>query len=276
VEFQSMDDATSTVRPGDPNLYTMRLSADGTVDMRLNCNRATGTWSAKAGADGASGQCTLGPLAATRATCPPPSMDDWVTSQALYVRGYQIKDGRPSLSLVTAGGIFGWEPLLERPFETEPDTGLEAAILRASPAYAEDVVDMPGGTGRGRYVCGRVDLNGDGRDEVFACLLGSFFFGTGGCNLLLFSDTQDGYRLVIEFPISRLPIIVSAERTGGCGALFRPEYGGGAPPSYVKHTFDGERYVERERLPGDKRPDGKRCLAGELTFEKGIPLEPAK
>ena len=39
VEFQSMDDATGKIRPDDPSLYTMRLNADGTVNMRLNCNR---------------------------------------------------------------------------------------------------------------------------------------------------------------------------------------------------------------------------------------------
>ena len=38
VEFQSMDDATGTIRADDPYLYTMRLNADGTVLMRLNCN----------------------------------------------------------------------------------------------------------------------------------------------------------------------------------------------------------------------------------------------
>ena len=47
VEFQSMDDAVGTKRPSDPALYTMRLNADGSVAMRLNCNRATGTWKAE-------------------------------------------------------------------------------------------------------------------------------------------------------------------------------------------------------------------------------------
>jgi hypothetical protein len=36
VEIQSMDDAQETTKPGDPSLYTMRLSADGSVAMRLN------------------------------------------------------------------------------------------------------------------------------------------------------------------------------------------------------------------------------------------------
>ena len=47
VEFQSMDDAQGTIRPEDPSLYTMHLNRDGTVNMRLNCNRANGTWIAR-------------------------------------------------------------------------------------------------------------------------------------------------------------------------------------------------------------------------------------
>ena len=110
VEFQSMDDAQGTERPSDPALYTMSLQGDGSVAMRLNCNRATGTWQAQAGPDGTSGQFTFGPLAATRALCPPPSMDERVTSQASYVRSYLLKDGKLYLSLMADGGILVWEP----------------------------------------------------------------------------------------------------------------------------------------------------------------------
>jgi hypothetical protein len=109
---------------------------------------------------------------------------------------------------------------------------------------------------------------------VLAYLLGSIFCGTGGCNLLLFTDTEDGYSLVNNFPISRLPVIVSAETTEGWNDLIRPESGGGAPASYVRHGFDGKRYVERERLPADRAPKGRRVLVGEFTFYDGIPLEP--
>ena len=267
VEIQSMDDSVGIARPDDPSLYTMRLNGDGTVAMRLNCNRANGNWSAQAAADGSSGRFEFGPLAGTRALCPPPSLDERVTSEAQYVRGYLLKDGRLHLSLMADGGIYVWEPQTEVPFETVPDKTLEAAILKASPSYTRKVE-------WGRYVYSRVDLNGDGRDEVFAYLLGSFFCGTGACNLLLFTEGEGGYVLVNEFPISRVPVIVAAEKTGGWNDLLRLESGGGAAASYVRHTFDGKRYVERERTPGGTAPKGKRCLAGDVTFQNGIPLEP--
>jgi heat shock protein HslJ len=110
VEFQSMDDAQGTTRPRDRSLYTMRLNGDGTVAMRLDCNRATGTWSAEPSGDGTSGRFEFGPLAATRALCPPPNMEESIMRQAGHIRSYLLQDGRLYLSLMADGGIYAWEP----------------------------------------------------------------------------------------------------------------------------------------------------------------------
>jgi len=111
IEIQSMDDAAGTTRVDDPSRYTMHLNADGAVALRLNCNSATGTWAAEASADRSSGTFEFGPLAATMALCPPPSVDEQITKQAPYFRSYLLKDGRLYLSLMADGGIFAWEPL---------------------------------------------------------------------------------------------------------------------------------------------------------------------
>jgi len=110
VEFQSMDDAIGVSRPTDGALYTMELAADGSVSMQLNCNRAAGTWTALPAGDGTSGSFELGPLAMTRALCPPPSMDASIAAQAEYIRSYLLRDGRLYLSLMADGGIYTWEP----------------------------------------------------------------------------------------------------------------------------------------------------------------------
>jgi heat shock protein HslJ len=274
VEMQSMDDAVGTTRPEDSTLYTMSLAADGRASLRLDCNRATGTWTVEPSADPANGRFEFGPLATTRAQCPPSSLYERLAVQLPYVRGYLVKDGRLYLSLMADGGILAWEPLSDISFQTEPDEEIEAAILRASPDYTRQIVGADGESAPARYVYGRVDLNGDGQDEVLVYLLGSIFCGTGGCNLLLLESAGDGYALINEFPISRVPVIVSPGRTGGWNDLFRPESGGGAPPSFVRHAFDGARYVERERLPAEPAPAGTRILAGDLAFEVGVPLEP--
>lgn len=110
VEFRSMDDAIGTIRPDDPSLYTMRLDGDGSVSMALDCNRATGTWSAEPSGDGSSGRFEFGPLAATRALCPPPRLDERITADAEFVRSYLLKEGRLYLALMADAGIYAWEP----------------------------------------------------------------------------------------------------------------------------------------------------------------------
>ncbi len=276
VEIQSMDDAIGTTRPADASLYTLRLNADGSVSLRLDCNRATGTWTVEPSADPTNGRFEFGPLATTGAECGAKSLHSRLAAQLPYVRGYLLRDGNLYLSLMADGGILAWEPTAGIALETDPDEALEAAILRAVPDYTRAVVELEGGVGPGRYVYGRVDLDGDGRDEVFVYLLGSIFCGTGGCNLLLLESAEEGYSLVNDFPISRLPVIVSEHRTEGWNDIFRPESGGGAPPSFVLHTFDGTRYVERERMAAEPKPEGTEVLRGELSYEAAIPLAPSE
>jgi heat shock protein HslJ len=110
VEIQSMDDAIGTVRPDNPDLYTMDLNADGTVAMRLNCNRGRGQWTAKPIAKGGEGGFHIGPLAMTRVQCPPPSLDVRIAEEMDFVRSFIIRDGRLYLSLMADGGIYVWEP----------------------------------------------------------------------------------------------------------------------------------------------------------------------
>jgi heat shock protein HslJ len=109
VEFQSMDDSIGTIRPADAELYTLAFDSEG-LTMRLNCNRATGPWSVTPDAAGRSGSITIGPLAVTRALCPPPSMDERIARDMAFVRGYMLRDGLLSLSLMADAGIYLWEP----------------------------------------------------------------------------------------------------------------------------------------------------------------------
>lgn len=126
VEFQSMDDAQGIARPSEGTVYSMQLHGDGTVTMQLNCNRATGTWSARPSSDGASGHFEFGPLAATGALCPPPSMDESIVAQSRYIRSYLLKDGSLYLSLMADGGIYVWAP---------DGSALAAATVAADPEH---------------------------------------------------------------------------------------------------------------------------------------------
>jgi heat shock protein HslJ len=106
-----MDDAQGTTRIADPALYTVSFGADGRVALRLNCNRATGSWQATPAADGLSGSLAFGVLAGTRALCPPPSLDEKLLRDLAYVRGYLLRDGQLHMSLMADAGIYSWQPL---------------------------------------------------------------------------------------------------------------------------------------------------------------------
>ncbi|HEY6133657.1 MAG TPA: META domain-containing protein [Rubrivivax sp.] len=111
VRFQSMDDAQGTTHVEDPSLYTISFGADGRVSLRANCNRGAGSWQATPAADGRSGSLDFGALAATRALCPPPSLDEKLLRDMAFVRGYLLRDGQLHLSLMADAGIYSWRPL---------------------------------------------------------------------------------------------------------------------------------------------------------------------
>lgn len=104
VRFQGGDDKTLT--PDDKSKYTIAFGADGGVSVRLDCNRGHGTWKS-AGPN----QVQFGPLALTRAMCPPGSLDGQVAQKWGNVRSYVLKGGHLFLSLMADGGIYEFEPM---------------------------------------------------------------------------------------------------------------------------------------------------------------------
>lgn len=69
IRFQGNDDTLLT--PDDGSKYTIAFGADGRVAARIDCNRGNGTWTS-AGPS----LVRFGPLALTRAKCPPGSLHD--------------------------------------------------------------------------------------------------------------------------------------------------------------------------------------------------------
>lgn len=110
VAIQSMDDTQGTTRIDSPERITASFAGDGRVSFRLDCNRGTATWEAMRGAGGTTGKLQFGPIAATRAMCPPPHLDERVARDLAYVRSYSFKDGKLFMSLMADGGIYEWRP----------------------------------------------------------------------------------------------------------------------------------------------------------------------
>lgn len=109
--IQSMDDAQGTTRVNEPGRFTLEFGHDGRAALRLDCNRGAGDYRAVPAGNGSSGALTFGPIAATRALCPPPHLDERIARDMAQVRSYLLKDGRLYLSLLADGGIYEWAPL---------------------------------------------------------------------------------------------------------------------------------------------------------------------
>jgi para-nitrobenzyl esterase len=99
-----MDD--KTLKPDDPAKYTIAFHTDGKANIRVDCNRGQTTWKSEEQA-----QLEFGPLALTRAMCPPGSLHDRFVKDLPYVRSYVLKNGKLYLSLMADGGIYEFEPV---------------------------------------------------------------------------------------------------------------------------------------------------------------------
>ncbi|AFY27545.1 META domain-containing protein [Cyanobium gracile] len=278
VGIQSMDDAQGLTRPANPSRYTLSLQADGRAVLQLDCKRATGRWRVEPSADPGNGGFRFGPLASTKALCPAASLAEPLARQLPYVRGYLLRDGRLNLSLLADGGILLWEPRVGAGpgYSNRPDPALETAILAASPDLRRPLGSAAGGMGRIRYVHGRTDLDGDGRQDVLVYLMGPYVCGTGGCTLQVFRQEATGYRLITSFPTSRLPVIVPAGGRSRWRDLWRLQSGGGAPATWVREVFDGRGYRSKERIPASGNPPrGTALLGGDPSLADGAPLVPS-
>ena len=103
VKFQGGDG--TVLRPDDKTKYTLAFNPDGSINARIDCNRGRGSWKS-AGRN----QVEFGPMAMTRAACPPDSLHDQIARQLPFVRSYVIKGGNLFLSLMADSGIYEFEP----------------------------------------------------------------------------------------------------------------------------------------------------------------------
>ena len=102
VKFEGGDG--TIVTPDDPAKYLIHFVSDTFAGLRIDCNRGSGSWRATPPSG-----IEFGPMAVTRAMCPPGSMHDQIMRQLPYVRSYIIKDGHLFLSLMADGGIYEFE-----------------------------------------------------------------------------------------------------------------------------------------------------------------------
>lgn len=92
--------------PDDRAKYTISFGRDGRLAVRFDCNRGAGPWTSPGPS-----RIEFGPMAMTRAMCPPGSLHDQLVRQWPNIRSYVMRDGRLFLSLMADGGTYEFEPI---------------------------------------------------------------------------------------------------------------------------------------------------------------------
>lgn len=103
VKIMGMDDSVDA--PDDRSLYTLSFDSEGGAAMQADCNRGKGSWMSES-----AGQLRFGPIAGTRALCPPESISEKYLSQFEWVRSYVLKNGHLFLATMADGSIIEFEP----------------------------------------------------------------------------------------------------------------------------------------------------------------------
>jgi para-nitrobenzyl esterase len=103
VKFQGGDGRVEI--PVDRSQYELVFNANGSVFARIDCNRGSGSWKSTG-----TNRIELGPMATTRAMCPPGWLTEHVARQLPNIRSYLIRDGHLFLSLMADGGTYEFEP----------------------------------------------------------------------------------------------------------------------------------------------------------------------
>ncbi len=102
VRIQMMDD--SVLVPDHPTKYTLELGGDGRALVRADCNRGNGSYKLERRS------LAFGPMAATRAMCPPGSISDRYLAQLSQVASWLERDGKLHLATRADGAILEFQP----------------------------------------------------------------------------------------------------------------------------------------------------------------------
>lgn len=103
VEILMMDDSIFT--PENPSDYTLAFSNDGMVSGRIDCNQMSGSYMV----DGS--QLSFGPLATTRAMCPPDSLFDLVVQGLDSANSFVMdSEGHLHIAFGPDAGILVYRP----------------------------------------------------------------------------------------------------------------------------------------------------------------------
>jgi hypothetical protein len=96
--------------------------------------------------------------------------------------------------------------------------------------------------GEVRYFASSIDLNGDGRDEIIVHVVGQTLCGSEGCDTLVFTPNDEGFRRVTTIRLTHTPVRVSPRSTNGWRNLIVSVSAGGVRRHDRELPYDGASY----------------------------------
>lgn len=152
--------------------------------------------------------------------------------------------------------------------ETKRDIKLERALIKEFEldSYQDNV----------RYYYNKVDLNGDGIDEIFVYLVGPSMCGTGGCSGAVFKQGGQEYSLLSKFSLVNNPVIISNSKTKGYRDIVMNVYGGGIESFFALLKYNGITYPSnpsiQPKLKAWTKVEGIAIVADDIAKNPGIKL----
>lgn len=176
-----------------------------------------------------------------------------------------------SLLFLTAAigmNLFGSE-MKSLKSESVRDREIEESLIRE--------FDLKRGEDKINYMYNRVDLNGDGKNEVIVYAYGPMIGGTGGDSGLVLKERSEGYDTISKFSQLRIPIVISDKKTKGWKDIILSVSGGGAESGMVEMKFNGKKYPSNPTvlplISDESKIKGIKILTDSYEENKGIPLE---
>lgn len=124
--------------------------------------------------------------------------------------------------------------------ETKPCPELEKAIADYYDIRKEERTHTS-------YVYNKVDLNGDGADEIFAVITGPYTSGTGGDSAVWGRLYKGKFQIYQSFTLIRTPIIITKDAPNGlpngARSIIVRQSGGGAPAELIQYVSHDGEYV---------------------------------
>lgn len=143
------------------------------------------------------------------------------------------------LALVSLLGFIGFSS------SSQAQTATNPVLIKALDAYLVKEGANPKET---KYQIAEIDLNGDKKKDALVLFQDSYWCGTGGCSMLVFSRKNKDFKLVSAISLVRDPVIVSETKTKNWRDIIVHVSGGGGESKNVALKFNGSSYPTNPSL----------------------------